>query len=62
MSGAGSGVHLPDVNVLIALFDPGHIHHGAAHEWFGSVGREAWATCPLTENGTKPEHLVVLER
>lgn len=28
----------------VPLLDPGHIHHGAAHEWFGSVGREAWAT------------------
>lgn len=51
MSGAATRVHLLDVNVLIALFDPGHIHHGAAHEWFGAVGHEAWATCPLTENG-----------
>ena len=40
-----------DVNVLIALFDPGHIHHDAAHDWFGSEGTRAWATCPLTENG-----------
>ncbi len=48
----GSGrVHLLDVNVLIALFDPGHIHHDAAHDWFASVGSAAWATCPLTENG-----------
>lgn len=51
MSGARPRVHLLDVNVLIALFDPGHIHHGAAHEWFGLVGSAAWATCPLTENG-----------
>lgn len=21
------------------------------HEWFAREGREAWATCPLTENG-----------
>lgn len=42
---------LLDVNVLIALFDPAHIHHDPAHEWFADVGRSAWATCPLTENG-----------
>jgi len=47
----GKRVHLLDVNVLVALFDPGHIHHETAHDWFASVGSAAWATCPLTENG-----------
>jgi toxin-antitoxin system PIN domain toxin len=42
---------LLDVNVLIALLDPGHVQHDAAHEWFAQRGRKAWATCPLTENG-----------
>jgi hypothetical protein len=42
--------YLLDVNVLIALSDPMHVHHGAAHHWFGGVGRKNWATCPLTEN------------
>jgi toxin-antitoxin system PIN domain toxin len=42
---------LPDVNVLIALIDPAHVHHDAAHDWFATQGRQAWATCPLTENG-----------
>jgi toxin-antitoxin system PIN domain toxin len=42
---------LLDVNVLIALFDPAHIHHNPAHNWFAEVGQTAWATCPLTENG-----------
>ncbi|KGM34833.1 TA system VapC family ribonuclease toxin [Inquilinus limosus] len=40
-----------DVNVLIALIDPGHVQHDAAHDWFVARGRHAWATCPLTENG-----------
>lgn len=44
-------VYLLDVNVLIALLDAGHVQHEAAHAWFGQVGRTAWATCPLTENG-----------
>ncbi|MEE2899597.1 MAG: TA system VapC family ribonuclease toxin [Gemmatimonadota bacterium] len=44
-------VSLLDVNVLVALFDPAHIHHEAAHEWFGASGASGWATCPLTENG-----------
>jgi toxin-antitoxin system PIN domain toxin len=43
--------YLLDVNVLIALLDAGHVQHEAAHAWFGQVGHEAWATCPLTENG-----------
>lgn len=51
MSGSDATVHLLDVNVLIALFDPGHIHHEAAHDWFAAEGSAAWATCPLTENG-----------
>jgi uncharacterized protein len=41
---------LLDVNVLIALLDPAHVHHLAAHRWFSAKGRKQWATCPLTEN------------
>jgi len=51
MSMTGEPVYLLDVNVLIALFDPGHIHHDAAHEWFATLSGTGWATCPLTENG-----------
>ena len=43
--------YLLDVNVLLALCDPRHVHHETAHRWFQSTGRHAWATCPLTENG-----------
>lgn len=43
--------YLLDVNVLIALVDPVHVQHDAAHEWFGRVGETSWATCPMTENG-----------
>lgn len=42
---------LLDVNVLVALFDPMHVHHEVAHEWFSRNRSEGWATCPLTENG-----------
>ncbi len=42
---------LLDVNVLIALIDPGHVQHGNAHNWFAKVGKRAWATSPLTQNG-----------
>jgi toxin-antitoxin system PIN domain toxin len=43
--------YLLDVNLLLALSDPMHILHQSAHRWFGEKGRQAWATCPLTENG-----------
>ena len=46
-----SRVALLDVNVLVALFDPDHIHHELAHDWFSDQRPEGWATCPLTENG-----------
>ena len=42
---------LLDVNVLIALIDPGHVQHDKAHEWFAAKGKQSWATCPLTQNG-----------
>lgn len=44
-------VSLLDVNVLVALFFPDHIHHDLAHDWFADHRHEGWATCPLTENG-----------
>jgi hypothetical protein len=40
---------LLDVNVLIALLWPVHVHHEAAHAWLGARGGAGWATCPLTE-------------
>jgi uncharacterized protein len=43
--------YLLDVNVLIALVDPTHIQHDPVHDWFGSTGHQAFATCPITENG-----------
>jgi uncharacterized protein len=46
-----SGVALLDVNVLVSLFDPDHVHHDVAHDWFADRGASGWATCPLTENG-----------
>lgn len=46
-----SRVALLDVNVLVALFDPDHVHHEAAHAWFPPSRGGGWATCPLTENG-----------
>jgi toxin-antitoxin system PIN domain toxin len=43
--------HLLDVNLLLALTDPMHVHHQSAHRWFSEEEQRLWATCPLTENG-----------
>jgi uncharacterized protein len=42
---------LLDINLLLALSDPMHMHHEAAHHWFSDQGQQSWATCPITENG-----------
>jgi uncharacterized protein len=42
---------LLDINVLLALLDPRHVHHDLAHQWFGERSDPAWATCPITQNG-----------
>ena len=43
-------IALLDVNVLIALIDPRHVHHEPSHRWFQAHGCDGWATCPLTQN------------
>jgi uncharacterized protein len=40
---------LLDVNVLIALAWPSHVHHLRARTWFAKKGAKAWATCPITQ-------------
>jgi len=40
-----------DVNVLVALAWPNHVHHEAARRWFEGNASPGWATCPLTESG-----------
>ena len=42
---------LLDVNLLVALFDPDHVHHDLAHDWFADNRARGWATCAVTENG-----------
>ena len=37
--------------MLIALVDPAHVAHEAAHRWFSAFGAASWATCPISENG-----------
>lgn len=46
-----SSIALLDVNVLVALFHPDHVHHETAHTWFVANREGGWATCPMTENG-----------
>lgn len=41
--------YLLDVNVLIALTWPQHVHHERAHEWFTKVGQRSWASCAITQ-------------
>jgi toxin-antitoxin system PIN domain toxin len=48
---SGPNGHLLDVNVLIALLDPAHVNHDAAHQWYAAHSGKTWATCPITENG-----------
>lgn len=43
--------HLLDVNAVIALIDPLHVHHDRAHRWFAARGDGAWHTCPIVQNG-----------
>lgn len=38
---------LLDVNLLVALAWPNHIHHARALKWFRTIREQGWATCPL---------------
>jgi uncharacterized protein len=42
---------LLDVNVLVALHDPQHVHHDMAVDWLETHAAEGWASCPITQNG-----------
>lgn len=42
-------LELPDVNVLVALLHPNHVHHTLASAWLDRAGR--FATTPVTESG-----------
>lgn len=44
-------VALLDVNVLVSLAWPNHVHHRAAHAWFRDNRRYRWATAPITQSG-----------
>lgn len=42
--------YLLDVNVLIALAEPKHVHHQAVMRWFNTPGLD-WGLCAFTEAG-----------
>jgi predicted nucleic acid-binding protein len=43
--------HLLDVNAVIALIDPLHVHHERAHRWFAGRDAAPWHTSPTVQNG-----------
>ena len=47
MSKAG---YLFDVNIVVALIDPDHVHHRKVRQWLKSI-QLPWGTCAFTEAG-----------
>jgi len=43
--------HLLDLNTLLALLDPQHVFHEAAHHWVETKPGLRFLTCPLVQNG-----------
>ena len=43
--------YLPDVNLLVALSDPSHVHYLAADNWRQRIGIARFLLCPITEAG-----------
>jgi len=43
--------YLLDINVLLALVWPSHVHHRLAQTWFAERRAVGFSTCPLTEIG-----------
>jgi toxin-antitoxin system PIN domain toxin len=48
---AGTPGFLLDVNVVLALLDPQHVFHEAAHAWAAREKDASWYTCPLVQHG-----------
>jgi len=44
-------MHLPDINVWLALAFEVHFHHGAAKAWFEGTEPDSCAFCRLTQQG-----------
>jgi toxin-antitoxin system PIN domain toxin len=43
--------YLPDVNVWIAMYSPGHVHHSKALNWFDQSGASDIVFCRVTQMG-----------
>lgn len=43
--------YLLDVNVLLALVDPFHLHHHPAHHWYSTRSPLKLVLCPFVTNG-----------
>ena len=43
--------YLLDINTLLALLDPKHVFHDAAHRWVETTPDLRLLTCPLVQNG-----------
>ena len=43
--------YLPDVNVWIAMYSPGHAHHLAALDWFNGSSESDLLFCRVTQMG-----------
>jgi len=43
--------YLPDVNALLALLDPMHVHHEAAHRWYAERSPIRLVVCSHLING-----------
>jgi toxin-antitoxin system PIN domain toxin len=43
--------YLPDVNVWIAMYSPGHVHHAVALGWFNRSIEEDLVFCRVTQMG-----------
>ena len=48
---------LLDGGVLVALAIDSHVHHHRAHEWFGNLEDDRFATCPLTQGTLLRMHM-----
>jgi toxin-antitoxin system PIN domain toxin len=48
---------LLDGNVLVALRIDSHIHHDRVHRWFGSLKRDRFATCVITQGTLLRVHM-----
>jgi uncharacterized protein len=42
---------LLDVNLLVSLARPNHVHHRAASSWCRGRVNDRWARTPITESG-----------